>query len=51
MERSWAEALDDGKEVAVIINPRYVSTSLSPVAFRVKYRIGAENWQNKSYPN
>ena len=51
MERSWAEALDNGENVEVRIKIIYVSTLLRPIAFKVQYRIGAAKWQNRSYPN
>ncbi len=42
MENSWAEALKDGKPVAVTIEPVYAGKSIRPESFNVTYRIGNE---------
>lgn len=51
MERFWAEVLDKGENVEVRIEIIYVSTSLRPVAFKVKYRMGTGKWQEDYHPN
>ena len=40
MEKTWADALKDGKQVEVEITPIFEGESLRPVAFEVNYSIG-----------
>jgi hypothetical protein len=42
MEKGWASALKDGKEVSVEIKPEYKGDSLRPERFRVKQTIDGE---------
>ena len=40
MEKSWAKALDNGKNVDVRIEPIYSGISQRPISFEVEYKIG-----------
>ena len=42
MEQEWANALKEGKEVKVKIEPIYDSDNLRPVSFKVKYNIDGQ---------
>lgn len=40
MEKTWADALKDGKKVSVDIRPKYVGDGARPTAIMVEYSVG-----------
>ena len=55
LESKWANAIENGKEVTVKIEPKYHGNSLRPDSFRVNYTIDGErfktNFSNKPNTN
>ena len=51
MEKSWAKALDNGKNVDVRIEPIYSGISQRPISFEVEYKIGNGKWIQETFKN
>lgn len=53
LENDWAEALNmkPPKDVKVKITPIYQGDSQRPVSFKVKYKIGDDDWKIKDFEN
>lgn len=51
MENSWADALKNGKQVNVKIEPVYSGQSGRPSSFNVTYKIGNERPVERTFIN
>ena len=51
LEKKWSNSLKDGKKVEVKIEPVYLSESKRPDKFKIRYKIGEEEYKFESFEN
>ncbi|GAF10933.1 transposase [Bacillus sp. JCM 19045] len=51
LEKDWMGHLQRGADVRVSITPLYKSDSFRPDSFKVKYKVGKEDWKSEFFYN